>query len=416
MLRARAWASSSLIVLGACAGPVTPGDCASVLSPGSNDSMALQQALASLSEGQTLCLSAGRFVLDAPIELEGRSALAIRGVHVEPDEDAEDPLAEAGTILDFAELEGAEAVITLSEVTAITLEDLTVESPPASGIVVSSSEDVTLRAITIVQGDPDRRRTADGVRVVGSSRVRVDSAQILGGSGAGVTLSRCRECVVERSVVLDHLVGALITESELCEVRESELEVNGIGIVVADLPEGEETARAISVRNNLVIDSGLFEQAAPPESPWPYLAQGTGVLVLAADDVELAGNAIEGNRAAGVLVLSWSTLVETAGAPAAPPGYDGDATLVHAHDDTFLENGFDPSGAALAGVLSRTSLDALADVVWDGAGDPSTLCARPSPDAASTFLDLDANEGFVTVSSELAAHDCEHPGHGLVLP
>jgi hypothetical protein len=199
-------------------------------------------------------------------------------------------------------------------------------------------------------------------------------------------------------------------------VRESELEVNAMGVVIADLPDDPASSREITVRNNLILDSGLYEHAAPTESPWPYLAHGAGVLVLAAADVELAGNVIEGNRSAGVLVLSWATLVDTAGAPAPPPDYDGHPTLVHAHDDAFLENGFDPSGFALSGVLARTGLDALGDVVWDGAADPAMLCVRPDPNAASTFLDLDARGGFATISSEPSAHDCAHPGHGLVLP
>lgn len=399
--------------LAACtAGVESAGDCARTLSPG--DSVA--GALSSLGEGETLCLSAGRFELDAPLELLGARDVTIAGVEVAYDEDAEDPLAEAGTVLDFAGAEGAGAALSIGNSSGVTIRDLTIESPPATGVAVVGSSEVTLRRVTVVQADPEARRTEDGIRVSEAARVRIDEAQLLGGSGAGVSLSGCTECVVERSVVLEHLAGVLVTESERCEVRESEIEVNGIGVVVADLPSDPRATRSIVVRNSLVLDSGLFDHPAPAEAPWPHLPQGTGVLVLSADDVELSGNAIEGNRAAGVLLLSWSTLVATAGAPEAPAGHDGDPALFHAHDDTFLENGFDPSGQALSGLLERVVLEELADLVWDGAGDPASICLRPSPDSASTFLDLDARGGFTTVSSELSPHECEHPGHGLVLP
>lgn len=397
------------IALAACnTGQVGSRTCAVVLAPGA-DAAALSQAIASVPAGQRLCLS-GPYVLDAPIEISGLSDITIAGEPLETEDD------EGGTVLDFAGIAGAEGALVISDTSAITLEDLTIESPPRAGIVVSGSEDVTLRAIVIVQADADGSRGEDGIRVTDSSRVRVSSAQLLGGSGAGVSITRSDECVVENSVALEHAAGVSIADSERCEVRESELEVNGIGVLVADLPSEPATTREITVRNNLVIDGGLLEQAAPDGAPWQYLPQGVGVLVLAADDVELAGNAIEGNRAAGVLVLSWRTLEELAGAPAGPAGFDGDASLIHAHDDTFLENGFDPSDEALAPLLTRTMLEELADLVWDGATEAGALCARPSPDSASTFLDLDARDGFATVSTDPSAHDCMHPGHALVLP
>lgn len=397
------------IALSACnTGQVGSRTCAVVLAPGA-DAAALSQAIESVPAGQRLCLS-GRYVLDAPIEVSGATSITIAGEVLESEED------EGGTVLDFAGLLDAEGALVVSGASAITIEDLTIESPPRAGIVVSSSEDVTLRRVVIVQAEANGARGEDGIRVTDSSRVRVDAAQLLGGSGAGVSFTRSDECVVEGSVALEHVAGVLIADSERCEVRESELEVNGIGVLIVDRPSDPGAAREITVRNNLIIDGGLFEQTAPAGTPWDYLPLGVGVLILAADDVELAGNAIEGNRAAGVLVLSWGTLSELAGAPAGPAGYDGDPSRIHAHDDTFLENGFDPSDEALATLLSRTMLEELADVVWDGATDPAALCARPSPDAASTFLDLDARDGFVTVSADPAPHDCMHPGHALILP
>jgi parallel beta-helix repeat protein len=400
-----------VIMLSACNAKVGSRTCAVVLAPGDDDAAALQEAIESVPAGQRLCLS-GRFVLDAPIEVSGATDITIAGETLE----SEDGEEVEGTVLDFAGLAAADGALVFSAASGLVIEDVTVESPPRAGIIIASSEDVTLRRVVVVQAEGPGERGEDGIRVTDSSRVRVDSAQLLGGRGAGVSFTRSEECVVESSAALEHLAGVLIADSERCEVRESELEVNGIGVLVADLPSDAAAAREITVRNNLVIDSGFIEQAAPIGSPWPYLPHGVGVLVLAADDVELAGNAIEGNRAAGVLVLSWGTLDELAGAPPGPAGYDGDPSLIHAHDDTFLENGFDPSDEALVPLLTRTMLEELGDVVWDGAAEPTALCARPSPDAASTFLDLDARDGFATVSTDPAAHDCMHPGHALILP
>ncbi|HEY8429545.1 MAG TPA: right-handed parallel beta-helix repeat-containing protein, partial [Sandaracinaceae bacterium] len=240
-------------LLAACtAGMESAGECARTLSPG--DSIA--SALSSLADGETLCLSEGRFVLDAPLELRGLRDVTIAGAEVVFDEDAEELPAEAGTVLDFAGAGGAGAALAIADANGVTIRDLTIESPPATGVAVSGSSEVTLRRVTVVQAGAGARRTEDGIRVSESSRVRIDGAQLLGGSRAGVSFSGCRECVVERSVVLEHLAGVLVTESERCEVRESEIEINGIGVLVADLPSDPRTTRSIVVRNSLVLDSG----------------------------------------------------------------------------------------------------------------------------------------------------------------
>src|SRR5690606_6493595 len=149
----------------------------------------------------------------------------------------------------------------------------------------------------------------------------------------------------------------------------------------------------------------LDNAAEHPDRSLPLLGllpEGAGVVILAADDTELAGNSVEGHRAAGVLVLSYETLRDVAGAPApADPAYDPHPEVIHLHEGVFVENGFDPGGAPgdpITELVSRAALEELADVVWDGAlpggADETTLCVAPASASAVTFVDLNARGGF----------------------
>ena len=69
-MRARTLLSAWMLVTAACTGGRVGGTCDARVEPGDDDHAAISAALAALSDGQTLCLTGGRFVLDAPLAID----------------------------------------------------------------------------------------------------------------------------------------------------------------------------------------------------------------------------------------------------------------------------------------------------------------------------------------------------------
>ena len=410
-MRARTLLSAWMFVTAACTGGRVGGTCDARVEPGDDDHAAISAALAALSDGQTLCLTGGRFVLDAPLAIAGRSEITIAGAGFEEPE---------GTVLDFAPQTSGDA-LTISQVSELTLRDLTVEAAAGRGVVLEDADGATLERLSVFW-DPELRRGGDGLAIVGSRGVRVSASSFLASRGAGVIVTRSEDCLLDENGAFDSLAGFVLDDSRRCELRLNSAEVNGVGVLVADSPSDPATSSENTLRENIVLENNAILER-PAGSLLEHVPTGVGVVILAADDTEVVGNQIEGNAAAGVMVLAYTTLVELAGAPAAGSGYDPYPSLVHLHDDVYVENGFDPSTGAdplVTELLARVARTELADVVWDGAlasgGEPGTLCLRPDADSASTFLDLDARGGFAAPSEDASPHDCSHPGHGLIDP
>lgn len=401
----------ALLVTAACGG-VDP-QCDLTLGPGEGDAAAIAAALGRLRDGQVLCLGPGDYALDAPLVLEGNRGITIAGAGLD---------AAAPTVLDFSAMGGTEPALRVSGVPRFAIRDVTIQAPPATGVLIQGSDGARVERLG-VQWDPDVRRGGDGLRIEESSEVRVTSTDVLSAGAVGIRLVRVRGSLVEASGAFDGLVGVSLEDSEGCELREVAAEVNVTGILVVDDPSDPARASGNTLRECTVLENAMEH----PDRSLPLLGllpEGAGVVILAADDTELASNSIEGHPAAGVLVLSYETLRDVAGTPApSDPAYDPHPETIHLHGDAFAENGFDPGGAPgdpIAELVSRAALEALADVVWDGAlasgVDETTLCVAPASASAVTFVDLNARAGFATPSTDLAPHACSHPGHGLIDP
>lgn len=393
------------IGIAACTGgQVGTGECDQRLGPGDDDHAAISEALAALQSGQTLCLTGGRFVLDAPLAIDGLRDVTLTGAGEEQPEE---------TVLDFSGQTVGDG-LTITGASGLTLLDLVIESPAGRGVVLEESTDVRIERLT-VGWTPDLLRGGDGLAIVDSSNVVVHSSSFIGSTAAGLSITGSERVLVEESVAFENLAGFALLDSSECEVRTSSAIENGLGFVVADLADGSHRASANTLRDNVAVENNAILDR-PVDSWLTHLPSGVGVLILAADDTELTGNQIDTNAGAGVLILA-STTLELAGAPAVQAD-DPYPERIHLYDNTYSENGLDPATPAdplMLELLARSDRTTLADVVWDGALAPdaelTTLCVRPSDDSLASFLNLDARMDYAMPSTDASPHDCSHPVH-----
>jgi hypothetical protein len=180
-----------------------------------------------------------------------------------------------------------------------------------------------------------------------------------------------------------------------------------------DLPvQGGKSTR---VFNNDVYANNT-ENFAPEGNIVATVPTGTGVMIMASDQVEVFNNRIRDNQAMNLTVVSYFV----ADKPIKDKSYDPYPESIFIHDNTFSGGGDSPSGLMLrllALKLGKPFPDILYDGIVDGKKltpqgtlpDELRLCIRNNGDA--DFANVDLEHKSENIRRELAPHDCAHPSY-----
>ena len=193
--------------------------------------------------------------------------------------------------------------------------------------------------------------------------VEVDDVQVLdctvtGAKDAGIYVGQSRNILVKGCEAWANVTGIEIENCADAVVEDNHVWDNAGGILVFLLPNNpSKISRGCVVRNNRVIENN-HENFAAEGSIVAGVPSGTGVMLLAADEVEVTGNEIRGNDTTGVVVLSLHS------AMGADTAFDVDPTPERnwIHDNDFADNGNAPDPGA-----GDYGLEA-ADLIWDLSG------------------------------------------------
>ena len=160
-------------------------------------------------------------------------------------------------------------------------------------------------------------------------------------SVAGIEIENSRHCLVENNYTHNNTGGILI-------------------FITPGLPI--KTCYDIIIRNNFVVDNNL-ENFGAPGSIVSGIPKGTGILVMAADDVTIEGNTITGNNNAGITITDLSLVENVATDPDSEPNPDRLVIL----DNFMSNNGNDPGGQLKALMATQMSTRGP-DIIHFGGG------------------------------------------------
>jgi parallel beta-helix repeat protein len=166
-------------------------------------------------------------------------------------------------------------------------------------------------------------RIADAAIYIGmSDNIHVAHNEVFD-SVAGIEIENSRHAIVENNYVHDNTGGLL-------------------AFVTPGLPI--KTTQDVIFRHNFVVDNNTKNFGAPG-STVAGIPSGTGILVMAADDVVIEGNVISNNKVAGIIVTDHGHASNITVDPESEPNSD----RVRLLDNVMLNNGYDtiPEGKAL---------------------------------------------------------------------
>ena len=274
--------------------------------------------------------------------------------------------AAAGTVLRFGnQTTGSQSILATGN--NFVVEDLAVEDSPGDAIKIEGSNGVTIRGVRIEwTNGPDENNGAYGLYPVQTRNVLIEDCEVRGASDAGVYVGQSENIIVRRNYVYENVAGIEIENSKFADVYDNETTRNTGGILVFDLPDPPvQGGEATRVFNNKIYDNNT-KNFAPAGNIVGTVPTGTGLMIMANDDIEAFGNTITGNQSDGVVVVSYFISGKDF---SDRPNYDPIPEKIYIHDNQISNNGYDPQ--ELAGAISDLVFNGdgqTVDVFYDSSG------------------------------------------------
>ena len=305
---------------------------------------ALQTALITASEGDTIQLPAGTFNLTDGLSLDVDRVTLIGAGQDE-------------TVLNFADQSGAgEGLLVTSD--NVILRDFTIQDTAGDGIKSKGADQIIYYNLTVEwTGEPDESNGAYGVYPVESTDILIEGVTVRGASDAGIYVGQSNNIIVRNSVAEYNVAGIEIENSIGADVYNNRAENNAGGILVFDLPDLPQVGgHSTRIYGNKILNNNT-RNFAPPGNIVASVPSGTGVIIMANENVHVFNNELANNRTAHVLLTAYQDTFED-------ERYNPLPRNISVKTNTYSGGGDDPQGdlAPLAAFVGGQ----LPPIVWDG--------------------------------------------------
>jgi parallel beta-helix repeat protein len=340
--------------------------------------------------GDTIKMESGLFPILGTLSMEGKENIVIRGAGMN------------GTILSFAgQVEGAQG-LSITNCTNITLEDFTVQNAKGDAIKCQYVNGITFRRVKAQWlGGPKPTNGAYGLYPVQCENVLIEHCVAIAASDAGIYVGQSKDIIVRFSEAFDNVAGIEIENSTRADVYGNNVHGNTGGILVFDLPDlAVKEGKQVRIFDNIIKDNNI-DNFAPEGNIVGKVPSGTGIMVMATEQVEVFDNTIINNKTAGTAVVSYYITEEET----KDSQYNPYTSAIYIHHNIYRRAPQIPTLDHDIGLLLfvRFYRD-VPDIIYDGMPDPRyvgdnglipdsrRLCIADNHEAG--YLNLDISKNF----------------------
>lgn len=350
-----------------------------VVSPGANVQFELQSRLIESMPGDVIQLEPGRYEFRGELNLVCRH-VTIRGAGPEK------------TILSFRDQQaGNDGLLVTGD--GFVVEDLAIENTAGNAIKVLGADGVTFRRVRVEWTEGSKSTNgAYGFYPVQCRNVLIEECVAIAAADAGIYVGQCQNVIVRRNRAERNVAGIEIENTLDADVYDNVATDNTGGIMVFDLPGLPVTNGGRTRVYNNRIEKNNHVNFAPKGNMVADVPQGTGMMLLAANQVEVFDNDIVDHDTANVLIVSFLSTQRAV----RDPKYDPYSEGLFIHDNRIARGGTSPHGK-LGETVAPFVGKQLADIVTDGMEDPKKhrngrlpeeLTLRLTSNGDVTFLNL----------------------------
>ena len=364
----------------------------------------IQTQLIMVENGSIVDLDKGTFTFTSSLSLQDKKNVIIRGKGMDK------------TILSFkGQTEGAEG-LRVSNGENITIENMTLQDSKGDLIKTMNVKGITFRNVKVEwTGTPSEKNGGYGLYPVQCQEVMIDNCVAIGASDAGIYVGQSKNIEVKNSKAYHNVAGIEIENSLYASVHDCEAYENTGGILIFDLPDLIQKKGGFCKVFNNHIHNNNFPNFAPKGNIVANVPDGTGILLLAANNVEIFQNRIINNKSIGTGIISYFMTEK----PNTDTLYYPYPNAISIYDNEYQREKIRPTGKGRMGLMFRFKLKFGKDVphiIYDGIIDPQTLdyqgntlfnkkiCVKNNKN--QSFVNIDAEHDFKGISRHVTKYDC----------
>lgn len=360
-----------------------------------SDEKKLQRLFVTATDNSTIELPEGTYQLNRSLWLDGKKNVHIKGKGMDK------------TILNFTgQIDGAEG-IKITNGKSIVIEGVTVQDTKGDAVKTQYVEGITFKNVKAewTRG-ANSKNGAYGLYPVQCTNVLIDGCEARGASDAGIYVGQSKYIIVRNSKATENVAGIEIENSLYADVYDNEATNNTGGILIFDLPDliQKKGGYVRVYRNNVHHNNHI--NFAPKGNIVGKVPQGTGVMILATNHVDVFENKIINNITASTAIVSYY-ITEN---PIKDSSYYPFPTQINIYNNSYEREHVRATGKGRMGKMYRFKLrfgKNVPHIQYDGivdAKNPAEICIRNNSN--QSFANLDAEKGFKNISRDASKHDC----------
>lgn len=360
----------------------------------------IQKMLLDATPGSVIEIPAGKYIMNRPVSLEDIDSVIIRGAGIDQ------------TVLSFInQNNGAEGL----RVTAdhITIEDMTIEDAKGDCIKLQDCDGVLIQRVkTLWTQGAKESNGGYGIYPVQCHNVVIDQCEAAYASDAGIYVGQSKNVEVKNSYAHHNVAGIEIENCVDAKVHHCKAEQNTGGILVFDLPDLElVNGKRCQVYENSIINNN-HRNFAPEGNIVGIVPPGTGIILLAAKDVDIYNNEIKEHKTIGVAVASYQ-ITERSWKDERYDPFSSDVTI---RANTFDRKSAIPDLSKDFGKMINYYFKAKPqDIIYDGivpedapSKNPLNLCIKENKaEDELRFANIDAAHEFKNIDQSQERYACQ---------
>ncbi|WP_276503373.1 parallel beta-helix domain-containing protein [Terrimonas pollutisoli] len=356
----------------------------------------LQAQFIESPDGSVIEIPEGRFQLNMALWMDGKNNITIRGKGMDK------------SILSFrGQLAGAEG-IKITNSSNIILENITVQDSKGDLIKAQLVDGLTLKNVKAEwTGKPSKNNGAYALYPVQCKNVLIDSCVAIGASDAGIYVGQSQQVIVRNSKAYHNVAGIEIENTLYADVYNNEATGNTGGILIFDLPNlVQKKGGHVRVFNNHVHHNN-YPNFAPKGNIVGKVPLGTGMMVLATNNVEIYNNRIINNRTAGTAIVSYYI----SEIPIKDESYYPYPDQIFIHDNVYERKNIRTTMKGRMGLMFRLKVrfgKKVPHIIYDGIVDDKVknpaICIRNNTN--QSIGNIKAGNKFKGITREMSPYDC----------
>jgi parallel beta-helix repeat protein len=226
-----------------------------------------------------------------------------------------------------------------------------VKNYTSNGVLVEGATDVYLHDMYI------ENTGVYGVYPVRCTDVLMERIEATLMNDAAIYAGKSENVIIRDTVTYGNVIGIELENTVNGEIYNNHAYNNTVGIFVDLLPQLPSKVSLFTKVYDNVVENNNGKNFSKPGATQALIPPGTGMLILAADEVEIYNNTIKGNKTGGLAVFNLSIGFATNEIDVGP-----NPEHVFAHDNIYENNGYE------ADPFVKNMLGRGFDIIWDTNG------------------------------------------------